>query len=228
MTIFKHFYKRNQNFLRNRFVILFLLSSPILFRQGLYRAIITYRIKQERVADTQMDAQLERYILTHPDVYDRQFDDIDKIIHISLKITADALTFKGESNLKTDPLSTLRLGETNSEGFATFFNAVCNYLIRRYHFSGDYTCQQFISERLKNGKNLQDAFPSPYGGQGLGTAFNKTRDVVGILEKATGNYKYVDPTIFEQVNIVDIHVGGVAAAPFSDKTRSKKHFLNKL
>ena len=226
MAIFTNFYKKNQNLLSNRFLILCLLISPFLFRQGIYRLIITYQISQERVADTQINAEFERYILTHPDVYDRQLDNIDKIIHISLKLTSDALTFKGETGLKTDPLSTLRLGETNSEGFAAFFNAVCTYLIRRYHFSDDYSCQQFIAERIKGGVNLRDAFQSPYGGDGIGTAFNKTRDVVGVLEKSTGQYKYVDPTIFEQFSIVDINVAGVKTFSFSsEKSRSRSRLL---
>lgn len=228
MAIFKDFYKKNQNLLGNRFLIFSFILLPIIFRQGIYRSIITYRIKQERLADTQMNAQIERYILAHPDVYDRQFDNMDKIIHISLKLTADALTFMGDSNLKTDPLSCLRLGETNSEGFASFFNTVCTYLIRRYHFSNDYTCQQFISERMKGGINLQDSFQSPYGGDGgIGTAFNKTRDVVRILEKATGRYKYVDPTIFEQASIVYVYAEGVTSATFTDKPRSSNRFLTK-
>ena len=152
---------------------------------------------------------------------------VDRIIHVSLKVTSDALDFKGEAGLKTDPLSTLSLGETNSEGFAAFFHAVCTYLIQRYHFSDAYSCQQFIAERMKGGVNLRDAFQSPYGGDGVGTAFNKTRDVVRILEKATGRYKYVDPTIFEQFNIVDINVGGATIPRFLTPPRTQKQFLSK-
>jgi hypothetical protein len=226
MTMFKNFYKNNQNFINKRFVILGLLISPFLFRQGVYRSIITYKINQERIADTQLDAQFERFLLTHPDIYDRQFDDIDKIIHIALKVTSETLSHKSGANLKTDPLSTFRLGETNNEGFAAFFTAVCSYLIQRHHFSDDYSCQQFIAERLKGGVNLKDAFQSPYGDTGLGSTFEKTRDVAGILEKATGRYKYVDPTIFEQFSIVDINVQGATISPFSDKIRTKKRRIN--
>lgn len=227
MALFKDFYKRNQNLLGNRFLIFSLILLPILFRQGIYRSIITYRINQERIADTQMNAQIERYILTHPDVYDRQFDNMDKIIHISLKLTSDALSFTGDPKLKTDPLSTLQIGETNSEGFAAFFNTVCTYLIHRYHFSDDYTCQQFVAERTKGGTNLQNAFQSPYGGDGVGTAFNKTRDVVRILERATGRYKYVDPAIFEQVSIVYVYATGATSDAFTDKPRSRNRLVSK-
>ncbi len=198
----------NLNFLNTRLVVLGVCILPFLFRQGIYRSIITYKINQERVADTQIDAQFERFILRHPDVYDRKIDNIDKVIHIALKVTAGALTYNGDSKLKTDPLSSLSVGETNSEGFAAFFNAVCSYLILRYHFSEEYSSQQFIGERIKSGVNLHDAFQSPYGGEGIGAAFNKTRDVVRILEKSTGRFKYIDPTIFEQFSIIDINVAG--------------------
>ena len=217
MALFTDFYKKNQNLLNRRFFIIALILLHYMFRQGIYRSIITYRVKQERIADTQLDAQFERYILTHPDIYDRQFDDVDKIIHVSLKLTAEVLSFKGESGLKTGPLSTFRIGETISEGYAAFFNAVCTYLIRRYHFSDQYICKQYVAERMKGGINLQNAFQSPYGDSGVGAAFNKTRDVVGILETATGQYRYIDPVIYEQSYIVDINVPGATTSFASAK-----------
>jgi hypothetical protein len=210
MALNTNYKKNTQNLLGSRFLILVLMGLPFFFRQNVYSFVITYRVGQERLADTQLDAYFERYILTHPDVFDRSFDNIDKIIHVSLKITADALTFKGESTLKTDPLSTLRLGETNSEGYAAFFNAVCSYLIKRFHLASQYECRQYIAERLKNGVNLHDAVQSPYDGS---SPFNKNRDIVAIVDSQTGERVFVDPTIYDQFNIVYINVAGATASP---------------
>lgn len=205
MALFRNYYKQRNNLLSSRILVLIILCLAFLFRQNIYFSIITYRVAQEHITDTQLDAFLERYILTHPDVYDRHFDDIDKIVHVSLKLTADALAFKSEEDLKTDPLSTWRLGETNSEGFASFFNSVCTYLIQRYHFSEQYHCRQFVSERMKGNINLQDVIRSPYGGS---SPFNKTREIVAIVDSKTGYKRFIDPVIYEQFNIVDINVVG--------------------
>ncbi len=200
MSKSKNFNKNNQNLPDRRFLILIILVLCLLSRQNIYRSSVVYRVVQERIADTLIDAYFERFILTHPDVYDRQFNNIDKIIHVSLKVTADALSFKGEPALKTDPLSILKLGEANSEGYAAFFNVVCSYLIRRYRFSNAYICRQYIAERTRNGVNLQDAIHTLGGG----SPFNKNRDILAITNTLTGERRFVDPVIYEQFNIVDI------------------------
>ncbi len=202
MSKSKNFNKNTSSLPDRRILILVILILCFLFRQNIYRSSIVYQVGVERMTDTLLDAHFERFILTHPDVYDRQFNSIDKIIHVSLKVTADALTFKGEPTLKTDPLSILKLGETNSEGFAAFFKAVCTYLMKRYHFSESYDCSQFIAERTRNGINLQDAIHTPTGG----SLFNRNRDIIAITNVQTGERRFVDPVIYEQFNIVDIIV----------------------
>ena len=202
MSKSKNFNKENQRLPDRRILILVILIICFLFRQNIYRSSVVYRVVQERIADTLIDAYFERFILTHPGVYDRKFNNIDNIIHVSLKVTADALNFKGEPTLKTDPHSILRVGEANSEGYASFFKVVCTYLIKRYHFSGTYTCNQFIAERTRNGINLQDAIHTPTGG----SLFNRNRDIIAIMNLQTGERRFVDPVIYEQFNIVDIIV----------------------
>ena len=88
-----------------RIFLLIIVIVGLLVRQSIYHSSIGYRIGQERVTDTAIDADFERFILKHPDVYDRRLTDIDKIIHVSLKVTADVLTFNSEPTLKTAPLS---------------------------------------------------------------------------------------------------------------------------
>ncbi len=206
-------YKGNHRRPNRRISLLIIVIVCLLVRQSIYHSSVEYRVGQERVTDTIMDANFERFILRHPDVYDRRLSDIDKIIHISLKVTADALTFNGEPTLKTDPLIILQLRETNSEGYATFFKTVCTYLIKRYHFSNTYTCRQYIAERTRHGMNLQDAIQ----GLGGGSPFNRNRDIVAITNKLTGENRFVDPVIYEQFNIVDIHVSNAPKAPLTAK-----------
>ena len=207
-------YNKYNNGLPNRRIFLvIILIICCLCRQSIYHASIVYRIGQERLTDTLMDANFERFILRHPDVYDRYFNNIDKIIHVSLKVTADALSFKGELTTKTHPLSTLNLGEANSEGYAAFFKTVCTYLIRRYHFSDTYICRQYIAERTKNGENLQDAIHTLSGS----SPFNKYRDVLAIINVRTGERKFVDPVIYDQFNIVGINVSNEEKASLNVK-----------
>ncbi len=215
MSKSKSYFQHNNVLPDRRIFLVILLIVCCLCRQRIYHASIVYRIGQQRLTDTLMDANFERFILTHPDVYDRNFSNIDKIIHVSLKVTADALSFKGEPTLKTDPLSILNVGEANSEGYATFFKIVCTYLIRRYHFSDSYICRQYIAERTKNGENLQDAIHTP-GGR---SPFNKYRDILAIINIRTGERRFVDPVIYDQFNIVVINVSNEEKASLNVNQR---------
>ena len=206
-------YKGNHRGPDRRIFLFIIVIVCLLVRQSIYHSSVEYRVGLERMTDTVMDANFEGFILRHPDVYDRRLSNIDKIIHVSLKVTADALTFNGEPTLKIDPLSILQLRETNSEGYAVFFKTVCLYLLKRYHFSDSYTCRQYIAERTRHGMNLQDAIQ----GMGGGSPFNRNRDIVAITNNLTGENHFVDPVIYEQFNIVDIHVSNTPKARVTAK-----------
>jgi hypothetical protein len=183
-----------------------LVILPFLMRERLYQSFVTYRIERARGFQPRLGADLEKVIATHSEVYDRRLPTRDKIVHAALKITADLLTFNGDSTDKTDPLSIYQAETVNSTSLASFFTATTQYLLQKNGLSDHYTCQQYIAERRSNGKNLRDRYKSPYGG----SMFNLERDIVAIIDLKTGEKRFVDPTIFEQTSIVNIKVEGYA------------------
>ena len=189
----------NLPILRLTFLIL-----PFLMRERLYQSFVTYRIERARGFQPKLNAGLEKVIATHTEVYERRLPTSDKITHAALKITADLLTFNGDSTDKTDPLSIFQAETVNSTSLTSFFTATMQYLLQKNGLSDRYACQQYTAERRSNGKNLHDRYKSPYGG----SVFNQERDIVAIIDLKTGEKRFVDPTIFEQMSIVNIKVEG--------------------
>lgn len=205
MDLIKYFSDALRSLLGNRFVVkLAILFLPFLFREKLYQSLITYRIERLRGFQPTLTPVIEQAILEHPEVFDRQLNSEDKIIHAALKVTADLLTFNGDSTDLIDPLSIYQAQAVNSTSFAAFFKATTEYLLEKNKLSDQFMCQQFIAQRRQNGINLSDRYRSPYGG----SAFKPERDIVAIVDRKTGEKHFVDPVIFEQTSIVSIQVEG--------------------
>jgi hypothetical protein len=194
-------------------VKLTLVILPFLMRERLYQSFVTYRIERARGFQPKIGASLEKVIATHSEAYDRSLPTRDKVVHAALKITADLLTFNGDSTDKTDPLSIYQAETVNSTSLASFFTAATQHLLQKNGLSDRYTCQQYIAERRSNGMNLRDRYKSPYGG----SMFNQERDIVAIIDLKTGEKRFVDPTIFEQMSIVNIKVEGYSNTSVAEK-----------
>ena len=209
MNLIKYFTDTLSNFFGNKIILkaAFILS-PILFRESIYNSFVTYRIERQRGFLPTVDPLLEKAILAHHEVNDRRLRNRDAIIHSALKITADLLTFDGDLTDKNDPLSILQAGTVNSTSFAAFFMATAQYLIQKNGLTDRYICLQYVAQRRQNGRNLHDRYLSPYSGK---SPFNNERDIVAILDLKTGEKRFVDPTIFEQISIARINVEGERA-----------------
>ena len=197
-----------------------ILILPFLLREKLYQSVVTYRIERMRGFQPTLTPEIERAILEHREVFDRKLNSEDKIIHAALKVTADLLTFNGDSTDQIDPLSIYQSEAVNSTSFAAFFSATAQYLFLKNNLSDQYICQQYIAKRMQNGVNLSDRYRSPYGG----SSFKSERDIVAIIDRKTGEKYFVDPTLFEQTSIISIHVEGYdtpsvskTSAPISER-----------
>ena len=205
MDLFRYFSDALRSLFGNQLVVkLAILFLPFLLREKLYQSVVTYRIERMRGFQPTLTPVIEQAILAHREVFDRKLDSKDKIIHAALKVTADFLTFNGDSTDKIDPLSIYQSEAVNSTSFAAFFSATTQYLLQKNNLSDQYICQQYMAKRLQNGINLSDRYRSPYGG----SSFKSERDIVALIDRKTGEKYFVDPTLFEQTSIVSIHVEG--------------------
>lgn len=204
MDLFRYFSDALRSLFWNQLIVKFaILFLPFLLREKLYQSVVTYRIERLRGFQPRLTPAIERAILTHREVFDRKLDNKDKIIHAALKVTADFLTFNGDSTDQIDPLSIYQSEAVNSTSFAAFFSATTQYLLQKNNLSDRYICQQYLAKRLQNGVNLSDRYRSPYG-----SSFKPERDIIAIIDLKTGEKYFVDPTLFEQTSIVSIRVEG--------------------
>ncbi len=207
MNLFRYFTQTLKSTLGNHIIVKSaLVLTPFFLRENLYKSFITYRIDRQRGYMPTLDAKLERLISEHHEVRDRNLSNREQIIHAALKVTADFLDYDGDKDDQKDPLSIWRAETVNSTNFATFFSLTTQYLFQKNGLSNRYICQQFVAERCQNGKNIHDRYLSPYGN----SPFKSQRDIVSILDTKTGEKRFIDPTIFEQLSIINIEVEGAS------------------
>jgi hypothetical protein len=205
MQQFKYFRNHIRNLLGNKIILkCVIVLSPFFLRESLYKSVVTYRIERQRGFVPTLDPRIEQEIAKHHEVFERHLLNRDKVIHAALKVTADFLNFDGDVNDKKDPLSIWQSETVNSVDFAAFFVMTTQYLFQQNGLTNRYSCQQFVAQRRQNGVNLHDRYLSPYGT----SPFKSERDIVAIVDLKTGEKRFVDPTIFEQLSIINIVVEG--------------------
>ncbi|MCC8361003.1 hypothetical protein [Salinimicrobium sediminilitoris] len=112
---------------------------------------------------------------------------IDVIIEDALKITAHHLKFTMGTS-EVDPNKLIKSNYSNCVGYATFFSAVCNYLIFMNSLSGEWIAKPKTAEIYFLNINVHKYFSS---------AFFKNHDVVIIENIKTGELLAVDPTLYD-------------------------------
>jgi hypothetical protein len=206
MNFIRYFTYNLKSILGNHiFIKMAIVLSPIFLRQKLYQSVVTYRIERPRGFMQQLDPTFVKILSEHSENFDRRFKNGDKVIHAALRITVDLLNVDDEKADNPDPLSILQSRTVNSTDFATFFRATTELLLHKNGLDKRYSCQQYIAERRQNGTNLHDRYVSPYTGK---SAFKSERDIVAIIDRQTGEKRFVDPTIYEQFHIINIDVEG--------------------
>jgi hypothetical protein len=174
---------------------LFLCS--FLLRGWLFRRFFTYHAEKRFVLEyTIENPQLTDFILKHPEVYDRNVEDIRNIALIAEKITADALYFSKESTV-FNPNSVFSMGgATNDAGYSVFFTTVCDYLIDFYGLKTLYDCRHIIGSCHFMKTNLT-TFKTLRGGQPFPPEFHFNI----IVNLKTGEVLSFDPSLFDSYRI---------------------------
>lgn len=158
----------------------------ILFRGWLYRNIVSYRIIGERTVYIANNKQFIQYI----DENDRKNADIEAIIKSSLRITSKKLTF-GTGKTEYDPNKLIYSKKANCIGYALFYCAVCNDLLKKHHLSNWEACPG-IGQLYVFGVNIHHYLHHP---------FLKDHDFVLIENKKTHKQFSVDPSLYDYLYI---------------------------
>jgi hypothetical protein len=169
--------------------IAFFILVVISIRGWFFRKCITYRSAGYRSNYTVKAREL-RNLINNRDT-DTGSRSIEEIVDLSLSITSDQLNFAVHQN-SNDPNKLIDSKEAHCVGYASFFAATCNYLLKKRSMGEVWKAQPHIGELYIFGINLHQFFSSP---------FFKDHDFVTISNKLTGDILAVDPTVHDYLFI---------------------------
>ena len=154
-----------------------------------YRNIVVYESIGQRMNYEITNDKLIQYIKENCPEQDSS--DIKEIIKTSLSLTSKTLNF---TFLKNDcnPNQLIDSQTANCVGYAAFFSTVCNYQLKRYNLSKEWTAQPEIGQLYVFGTNIHHYFNS---------SFFKDHDFVIIKNKKTKETYAVDPSVYDYLFI---------------------------
>lgn len=174
---------------RTFLTILILAIIGLLFRGWFYRHLVTYKSVGLRTNYSISDENLIQYI--NESINERTVPNIEQIIKLGLSITSRQLNYTVSKN-DIDPNKLISSKTAHCVGYASFFAATCNYLLKKYNLSDNWTAKPQIGQLYLFGTNVHKYFNS---------AFFKDHDFVIIENRITGEIFAVDPTVNDYLDI---------------------------
>lgn len=160
----------------------------VIFRGSFYRSFINYKSIRERQINVLPNKEFLAFV--EEKIANKTPSSIKEIIQLSLQITSSHLRFY-TTNTTVNPNILLQKPLTNCIGYSAFFNATCNYLLKKYGYSS-YKSNHLIGKMYLGTTNIHSYFSSP---------FFKDHDFNSITNYQSGEVFYVDPTINDYVLI---------------------------
>jgi hypothetical protein len=184
---------------RYRFLLFLVVFGFVLFlfRSYLYSAFVSYRSIGQRVSYVITDKELINCIENRRKNAEKM--NVNEIISLSLSITASELNFTASKN-NNDPNKLIHSKTAHCVGYAAFFAATCNYLLKQNHLANEWVAKPHIGQLYFCGVNVHPYFHS---------AFFKDHDFVMIENMQTGEFLAVDATVYDYfgVNFVRVRRG---------------------
>lgn len=169
--------------------ILIILVTGVVFRGWIYRQVVAYKSIGERVSYLATNKNLINYF--EENTTNAKNPKIKEIIDIGLSITSQLLEFTVSKNYN-DPNRLIDTKTANCIGYATFFSANCNYLLKKYALDDMWVATPHKGQLYMFGMNIHKYFKSP---------FFRDHDFVIIENKNTGETLAVDPSINDYLYI---------------------------
>lgn len=184
----KRIFFRNKNL---RFIIFTCVISIIGFislKAYVYNFFIEYKVYYTELPAYKVEnIDLKKFIDDNCEGKSRLT--VDDIVSKSMKLTKNALSFSTELN-SNNPNVLINNDNAHCVGYATFFSAVCNYLIEREQLNSKWIAKPERGELYFLGINIHKYLGS--------SSFVRNHDFVCIenLSDQTENI-YVDPSLYE-------------------------------
>lgn len=169
--------------------LILLLGGIFIFRGDIYRFAVAYKDDGGRKSYRVKDKNLAAYI--EDNVPSNQAKDIESVIDLSQRITAEALLFSLDAR-ENDPNKTVLLGRANCVGYTAFAAATADYLIDRYKLSEVWEVKPVKGKLYLLGYDMHK--------QTKNKSF-KDHDFVIFRNKITKREICIDPTLFDSSGI---------------------------
>ena len=176
------------------YIVIGLITLVYFLRGNIYRTFIKYEPIKERKGYTVRDHKLIHYIENR--VNGHELLTIKSILDKSRELTDAKLQFTS-SRCDVDPNKSFHTLKTHCVGYAHFFEASCNYLIRKSELSGIWEAKTYAAKLYFWGVNIHPYFDSP---------FFKDHDFVIIENISTHEKICIDPTISDYLDIDEVSI----------------------
>ncbi|OEK07613.1 hypothetical protein A8C32_17610 [Flavivirga aquatica] len=169
--------------------LLIVLLIGVVFKGWIYRYVVTYKPIEKRTNYLIVNGELVNSIETK--LINNEGLKIEKIIDIGLSVTSQQLRFTATKNYR-DPNKLISTRTANCIGYAAFFSASCNYLLKKYDLDSIWVATPHKGQLYLLDINIHKYFKSP---------FFKDHDFVIIENMRTGNTLAIDPTIYDYLGV---------------------------
>lgn len=168
-----------------------ILLVLFLFRGALFRFFINYT---EIGTRTEIPITHPRFIAKIENMSADQTINFHTVIQIAANITTENLYFVGETASK-NPNKLFDIHQANCVGYAAFFNATAQYLIKKHQLSDQIESKHLVGRLDFLGMDLHQFFKNP---------FFKDHDFNEIKNLETGESVFIDASVRDYLGIKSV------------------------
>ena len=178
------------------------LALLFLFRSACYNTLISYRATSYRPYYEISNPQLINFLENHHDIKNAHFYGVEDIVKTSLNITSECLRIETDPSTN-NPNKLFDIQKADCDGYASFFNSVCNYLLEHTDANKNYRVQHLTGNMYLFRHEINTAFRIPYMHN-----HNSPHDhhFNSIENLTTGEKTYVDPIMHRRFCLTNINV----------------------
>jgi len=169
-------------------IFVLLLVMAFLFRETIFRAVISYQVVGQR---TNYKITNEKLLQIIDNKKIKDTTNVTEIIKTALSITADELNFTF-TQAAVNPNALIDTKSANCIGYSAFCAAVCNLLLQQHESTKMWVAMQQIGQIYCFGVNIHPYFKS---------AFFKDHDFVIVKNTVTGTTIAVDAAVYDYFGI---------------------------
>ena len=179
---------------RRRYFIIVIVLLIFVFRGVFYQFVVTYDSVGIRPNYKVTEPELILYI--EDAIRKDEMWGVESLVEKARVLTNKKLSFTS-STCAINPNRLIKSKKTNCVGYASFYAAICNHLLKFYTLSSEWKAEIHVGQLYFFGINIHRYIDSP---------FFKDHDFVIISNKNTGEAFYIDPSVSDYIGIDKVSI----------------------